>query len=125
MFSTWISWLAPVIGSGLAMALTSIQHLKARQETKRQREERFLLAERRASRAAKTERDTTLRDITKVLNEHDGINARWFAYETDVAQLLDFPMMTDMREQLTGDGAPAHAFERVESQSEEGYSSGC
>ncbi len=41
------------------------------------------------------------RELTKVLQRHDHTNARWLDYEIDVAKLLDFPLMTDMRDPLT------------------------
>ena len=34
---------------------------------------------------------------------HDDTDARWLDYEIDVAKLLDFPLMTDMRDPLTID----------------------
>jgi hypothetical protein len=41
------------------------------------------------------------RAITRVLGEHDRTDARWLEYELDAAKLLDFPVMTDMRDPLT------------------------
>ena len=41
------------------------------------------------------------RSIRRVLDEHDRTDARWLDYELDVAKLLDFPLMTDMRDPLT------------------------
>lgn len=41
------------------------------------------------------------RTITRVIGEHDRTDARWLEYELDAAKLLDFPVMTDMREPLT------------------------
>nr|WP_233213653.1 hypothetical protein [Mycobacterium sp. QGD 101] len=41
------------------------------------------------------------RELAKVLAQHDRTNARWLDYEIDIAKLLDFPMMTDMRDPLT------------------------
>ncbi len=40
-------------------------------------------------------------DVAKTLAEHDAINKRWLSYELDVAKLIDFPMMSDVREPLT------------------------
>jgi hypothetical protein len=40
-------------------------------------------------------------EITRILDEHNRTDARWLDYEIDVARLLDFPMMTDMRDPLT------------------------
>ncbi len=41
------------------------------------------------------------RSIRRVLQEHGRTDARWLDYELDVAKLLDFPLMTDMRDPLT------------------------
>ena len=37
----------------------------------------------------------------KVVEAHDRTDIRWLDYEIDIAKLLDFPMMTDMRDPLT------------------------
>ncbi|MCT7661131.1 hypothetical protein [Mycobacterium deserti] len=39
--------------------------------------------------------------ITRVVDEHAQTNSRWLDYELDPVRLLDFPLMTDMREPLT------------------------
>lgn len=39
--------------------------------------------------------------IRRVVDEHRRTDQRWLGYELDVAKLLDFPLMTDMRDQLT------------------------
>ena len=41
------------------------------------------------------------RTITRVLDEHRRPDDRWLSYEVDVAKLLDFPLITDMREPPT------------------------
>ncbi|MGY4708540.1 hypothetical protein ACXDF8_03075 [Mycolicibacterium sp. CBM1] len=41
------------------------------------------------------------RTITRVLDEHSRTDTRWLDYELDAAKLLDFPVITDMREPLT------------------------
>jgi hypothetical protein len=41
------------------------------------------------------------RTITRTMEEHDRTDTRWLDYEIDVAKLLDFPLMTDMRDPLT------------------------
>ncbi|MCQ9164510.1 MULTISPECIES: hypothetical protein [unclassified Arthrobacter] len=40
-------------------------------------------------------------DVAKVMDAHDAVNRRWLDYELDVGKLIDFPMMTDVREPLT------------------------
>jgi hypothetical protein len=41
------------------------------------------------------------RSLRRVIEEHGRTDARWLEYELDVAKLLDFPLMTDMRDPLT------------------------
>lgn len=41
------------------------------------------------------------RTITRTISEHARTDARWMDYELDVGKLLDFPLMTDMRDPLT------------------------
>ncbi|MHA7306076.1 hypothetical protein ACX80E_12650 [Arthrobacter sp. TMN-49] len=40
-------------------------------------------------------------DVAKLMAEHDVVNRRWLDYELDVGKLIDFPMMSDVRESLT------------------------
>lgn len=39
--------------------------------------------------------------IRRGIDAHQRTDARWLEYELDASRLLDFPVMTDMREQLT------------------------
>ncbi|KKC03245.1 hypothetical protein [Mycobacterium nebraskense] len=41
------------------------------------------------------------RSLRRVLEEHSRTDARWLEYELDIAKLLDFPLMTNMRDPLT------------------------
>jgi hypothetical protein len=41
------------------------------------------------------------RAISRAVKEHDRTDTRWLDYELDVTKLLDFPVMTDMRDPLT------------------------
>ena len=40
-------------------------------------------------------------EVTALLAAHDDVNRRWLDYELDVGKLIDFPVMTDVREPLT------------------------
>jgi hypothetical protein len=40
------------------------------------------------------------RTITRILEQHSRTDARWLDYELDYAKLLDFPVMTDLRDPL-------------------------
>ena len=39
--------------------------------------------------------------IVRTTREHDRTDTRWLDYELDITKLLDYPLMTDMRDQLT------------------------
>ena len=41
------------------------------------------------------------RELQKLLGQHEATDGRWLDYEMDVAKLLDFPVMTDLRDPLT------------------------
>ncbi len=41
------------------------------------------------------------RAISRTIREHDRTDTRWLEYELDIGKLLDFPLMTDMRNPLT------------------------
>jgi hypothetical protein len=40
-------------------------------------------------------------EVQSLLAAHDVVNRRWLSYELDVGKLIDFPVMTDVREPLT------------------------
>ncbi|WP_045074616.1 hypothetical protein [Psychromicrobium lacuslunae] len=42
-------------------------------------------------------------EAERLVTDHDAVNARWLDYELDVAKLIDYPMMSDVREPLTVD----------------------
>lgn len=41
------------------------------------------------------------RAISRAVEEHDRTDTRWLDYELDVGKLLDYPLVTDMRDPLT------------------------
>ncbi|MBT2513430.1 hypothetical protein [Arthrobacter sp. ISL-30] len=40
-------------------------------------------------------------EVVSLIAAHDSVNHRWLDYELDVGNLIDFPLMTDVREPLT------------------------
>ncbi|MHA7261987.1 hypothetical protein ACX80W_02165 [Arthrobacter sp. TMN-37] len=40
-------------------------------------------------------------EVEAVMGDHDAVNRKWLDYELDVGKLIDFPLMTDVREPLT------------------------
>lgn len=39
--------------------------------------------------------------VRQLMASHDAVNRRWLDYELDVGKLIDFPVMTDVREPMT------------------------
>lgn len=54
-----------------------------------------------ASGRTRDNEETSRRELAKLLEAHSRADARWLDYEVDIAKLLDFPLMTDMRDPLT------------------------
>jgi hypothetical protein len=93
--------LSGVIG-GAVRGVSAANERRAQRRLERYRikqETKVALAREKA--AGQTRADGTRRDMAKVLQRHDATDQRWLSYEIDVAKLLDFPVMTDMREPLT------------------------
>ncbi|RAV18297.1 hypothetical protein DQP55_02220 [Mycolicibacterium sp. GF69] len=49
----------------------------------------------------RTNTAATWQAIARAVKAHDRTDTRWLEYELDIAKLLDFPLMTDMRDPLT------------------------
>ena len=50
--------------------------------------------------------------VRQLMDSHDAVNRRWLDYELDVGKLIDFPVMTDVREPLTVGFPPGEAAGR-------------
>lgn len=89
------------IGGGVkAIAAANERRVERRQERYRLRQQtKIEVARTRAGNEA--DEQTRRRHIERSVEEHEQTDARWFAYEIDPITLLDFPMMTDLREPLT------------------------
>jgi len=93
--------LGGVIGGGVrAVAAANDRRAERRLERYRIKQQtKIAVAE--ASGRGKVDEAAARRELTKVGAQHDRVDERWLDYEMDVAKLLDFPMMTDMRQPLT------------------------
>ncbi len=98
-------WLIFVFGGTLGGALKAISSANERRIQRRQERYRLRQQTKIAVAQARTHdqaNDRTQRhEIDRTIYQHDQTDANWFAYEIDPGTLLDFPMMTDMREPLT------------------------
>ena len=104
-FLTHFWWLIFVFGGTIGGAVKAIGAANERRLDRRQ--ERFRLKQQtkialaHAGAREQLDEQAQRRAVEKTLAEHDQTDAAWFAYEIDPITLLDFPMMTDMREPLT------------------------
>jgi hypothetical protein len=95
--------LGGVIGGGVR-AITAANERRAERRLERYRiKQQTKIAVAEASGRGKIDEAAARREVNKVLQRHDRTDARWLDYEMDVAKLLDFPLMTDMREPLTAE----------------------
>ncbi|MEB3982700.1 hypothetical protein OQ968_15670 [Mycobacterium sp. 663a-19] len=93
--------LGGAIGGGLrAIAAASERRADRRLERYRLKQQAKIAAAEASGRSRHNE-ESYRRELAKVIAAHDRTDARWLEYEVDVAKLLDFPMMTDMRAPLT------------------------
>ena len=93
--------LSGVIGGGLkAIAAANDRGAERRLERYRIKQQTKIAVAEAAGRARGNEA-ANRRELTRVLDEHSRTDAKWLEYELDIAKLLDFPMMTDMRNPLT------------------------
>ncbi|WP_414687345.1 hypothetical protein [Mycobacterium sp.] len=93
--------LGGAIGGGVrAIAAANERRAERRMERYRLKQQtKIAIAE--ASGRKRDNKDGYRREIAKLLATHDRTDARWLDYEVDIAKLLDFPLMTDMRNPLT------------------------
>ena len=98
-------WLVFVFGGSIGGVAKGIGAANRRRADRRQ--ERYLakqqtkIAVAQSKAHARRDEQAQLRDIGKMVDEHNQTDARWFGYETDLVTLLDYPMMIDLREPLT------------------------
>ena len=93
--------LGGMIGGGLkAVAAANERRAERRLERYRIKQQTKIAVAEAAGRS-RTNEILQRRELRKVLKQHGETDARWLDYEIDVAKLLDFPLMTDMRNPLT------------------------
>ena len=104
-FAAEFWWLVfPLSGTifGTVRAIAAANERRANRRLERYRlKQQAKIAIAEASGRGRVNEDSQRRELVKLLAAHDRIDARWLDYEVDVARLLDFPLMTDMRNPLT------------------------
>ena len=87
---------------GAVKAVTAANERRAERRLERYRiKQQAKIAMAQASGRARSNEAAYKREMTKVIDRHNRTDARWLDYEIDIAKLLDFPLMTDMRDPLT------------------------
>ncbi len=93
--------LGGAIGGGIR-AIAAANERRADRRLERYRlKQQTKIAVAEASGRVRTNKETYRRGLAKLIDAHDRTDARWLDYEVDVAKLLDFPLMTNMRDPLT------------------------
>lgn len=104
--SLWHFWwlifpLSGVVGGAVrTVAAANERRAERRMERYRLKQQAKIAAAEAAGRANGT-KEAHRRELKRITAQHNRTDERWLSYETDVAKLLDFPMMTDMRDPLT------------------------
>lgn len=92
---------AGAIGTGIR-AVTAANERRAERRLERYRlKQQAKIAVAQASGRVRDDEESSRRDLTKLIAAHARTDARWLEYEVDIAKLLDFPLMTNMRDPLT------------------------
>jgi hypothetical protein len=98
-------WLVFPLGGAVGGGVRTIAAANERRAERRLERYRLKLQSKvaiaEASGRRRDNKDGDRRAIAKLLAEHGRTDERWLEYEVDVAKLLDFPMMTDLRNPLT------------------------
>src|SRR6185312_2848626 len=95
--------LGGMIGGGVrAVAAANERRADRRLERYRIKQQTKIAVAEAAGRT-RTNEVKNRRELKRVIDRHGQTDARWLEYEIDVAKLLDFPLMTDMREPLTAE----------------------
>lgn len=97
-------WLVFPIGGAFGGAMGGFLK-NARKWDERRRQDKLELARIKygAQAATAEQQRVTQAEIDRTLARHEAVNRRWLDYELDIAKIIDYPLMTDMREPLTYD----------------------
>ncbi|MGA9493928.1 MAG: hypothetical protein WBV80_27310 [Mycobacterium sp.] len=104
-FAASFWWLVFPLGGAIGGGVRAIAAANERRAERRMERYRLKLQTKiaiaEASGRGRSNKAGERREVAKLLAEHDRTDGRWLDYEVDVAKLLDFPSMTDMRNPLT------------------------
>jgi hypothetical protein len=93
--------LAGAIGTGVRVIVAANERRAERRLERYRLKQQAKIAAAQASGRARNNEEISRRELAKLIAAHDRTDVRWFDYEIDIAKLLDFPLMTNMRDPLT------------------------
>ncbi|MGB3301562.1 hypothetical protein [Gordonia sp. (in: high G+C Gram-positive bacteria)] len=109
-------WLIFVFGGtigGVARGVSAWNERRAQRSLEKYRiKQEAKVAVAKAQSKGRIDTESVKREYQRAVAEHRKVDDRWFAYETNLSTLLDYPMLIDMREPLTAD------FHRARSRAE-------
>jgi hypothetical protein len=101
-FAELLLLLLPLIGLAIGAVRTFKATTRRADEPRQAREAQELKAAPPLQTSGQSQA-SQWRTLRRVVEEHARTDNRWLDYELDFAKLLDFPLMTDMRDPLTID----------------------
>lgn len=104
--SLWHFWwlifpLSGVIGGAVRTVAAANERRAERRMERYRLKQQAKIAAAEATGRTRGNAEVYRRELRRTMLQHNQTDERWLRYETDVAKLLDFPMMTDMRDPLT------------------------
>lgn len=104
-FAAGFWWLIFPLGGvlgGSVRAVAAANERRAQRRLERYRlKQQAKIAVAEASGRVRASEEVSRRTLAKLLKTHERTDAQWLDYEVDIAKLLDFPLMTDLRNPLT------------------------
>lgn len=98
-------WLIFVFGGtigGAARAVSAWNERRAQRSLERYRiKQETKVAVAQAQSRGRVDAASVQREFQRAVADHQAVDDRWFAYETDLSTILDYPMLIDLREPLT------------------------
>ncbi|MCV7410875.1 hypothetical protein AWC05_26105 [Mycobacterium florentinum] len=92
---------AGAVGTGVRAVVAANERRAERRMERYRLKQQTKIAVAQASGRVRDDEESSRRDLTKLIAAHARTDAQWLEYEVDVAKLLDFPLMTNMRDPLT------------------------
>jgi len=92
---------AGAIGTGVRAVATANERRAQRRLERYRLKQQTKIAVAQASGRVHDDNQSSRRELTKLIAAHDHTDEQWLQYEVDIAKLLDFPLMTNMRDPLT------------------------